>query len=210
MLSVAAVLRLGPLKCAALGVNHGRLCGVVVARSTVKGVDQSSPGQESASRPASSCAGTSPASTQPGAAPTVCCIESTSSSAKSWSSASNTEEMFTDPDERSCRPPRTKTITGTAVRALEWSITTAIPGADGVSDGLTCVPSHRRRDPPADRPTYPQPIGTTNRGGCLWAFPAEMQRCPKTGVNGLPRTSQVSSLCDVTRNNRISGGPLND
>jgi hypothetical protein len=154
--------------------------------------------------------GTSPASTQPGAAPTVCCIESTSSSAKSWSSASNTEEMFTDPDERSCRPPRTKTITGTAVRALEWSITTAIPGADGVSDGLTCVPSHRRRDPPADRPTYPQPIGTTNRGGCLWAFPAEMQRCPKTGVNGLPRTSQVSSLCDVTRNNRISGGPLND
>jgi hypothetical protein len=154
--------------------------------------------------------GTSPASTQPGAAPTVCCIESTSSSAKSWSSASNTEEMFTDPDERSCRPPRTKTITGTAVRALEWSITTAIPGADGVSDGLTCVPRHRRRDPPADRPTYPQPIGTTNRVGCLWAFPAEMQRCPKTGVNGLPRTSQVSSLCDVTRNNRISGGPLND
>lgn|SRR5215207_764297 len=50
------------------------------------------------------------------------------------------------PDERSCRPPRSKTITGTAVRALEWSITTAIPGADGVSDGLTCVPRQRRRD----------------------------------------------------------------
>jgi hypothetical protein len=26
-----------------------------------------------------------------------------------------------------------------AVTALEWSITTAIPGADGVSRGLTCV-----------------------------------------------------------------------
>jgi hypothetical protein len=138
---------------------------------------------------ASSCAGTSPASTQPGAAPTVCCIESTSSSAKSWSSAPNTEEMFTDPDERSCRPPRSKTITGTAVRALEWSITTGIPGVDGVSDGLTCVPRRRR-----DRQLIgklPQPTGTTNPVGCLWAFPAEMQRCPKTGVNGVPRHHSV-------------------
>jgi hypothetical protein len=43
---------------------------------------------------ASSCAGTSPASTQPGAAPTGSCIESTRSSAKSWYSASNTDEML--------------------------------------------------------------------------------------------------------------------
>jgi hypothetical protein len=48
----------------------------------------------------SSSAGTWPASTQPGVAPTESCTGSTRSSAKSWFSAPTSEETSSDPDDR--------------------------------------------------------------------------------------------------------------